>query len=579
LRVTVTISAAVLSLRRRLSLWGSEQVSFAALIAVVVVLSIVPIARLVVEGLAPGGRFDPTLLGDVLTTRQNWVAARHTLVTSLAGTAISLVLGAPAALLLALTDLRGKSSLVFAFMLPLLIPPQIIAVAWIELLGPASPLLRPLGLAPAAGTPHPLYGAGGISLLLGIEHGPLIFLALNAGLRALPRVLLEAAQAAGARPWRILRDVVLPMAGPPLVAGAALTFVSNVGTFGTPALLGIPGGYSVLTTLIYQKLAGFGPRVLAEVADLSLMLAAIAGLGLLVQGWMNRRGNVRTLAASAPPRPFFLGAARPAVEIAVWLGIVVTVLMPLLALLATSLVPAYGVPLSRATATLENYRYIIFAHDAARRAAVNSLALAGGAAVILALLALPLGYFIAWRRSPAMRLLGVVAEWPYALPGVVLAIACILVLIHPLPLLGLSLYNTIWILLAAYLARFLTLSLRTVTSGYLQLDRTLEEAAQMAGAGFLRRLRDVIAPPLAPVLVAGAILVFLTALNELTLSILLWSSGNETLGIVVFSLEQGGDNLSAAALAMLTVVATVGLMLLAGRLAGRLPRGALPWQV
>jgi len=567
------------NLPRRLALLGSEQGVAAALLAIVAALSVWPITRLVIEGLAPGGRFDPGLLGSVLTTPQNWLAAEHTLVTALLGTAISLLLGAPAALLLALTDLRGKSALVFAFMLPLLIPPQIIAVAWIELIGPASPLLRPLGLAPAAGTPHPLYGPGGISLLLGIEHGPLVFLALSAGMRALPSELIEAAQAAGAHPWRILRDIVLPMVGPPLVAGAALAFVSNVGNFGTPALLGIPGGYGVLTTLIYQKLAGFGPRVLAEVADLSLMLAAIAGLGLLVQGWINRRGTVRMQAAGRKPQPFFLGTARPAVEIAVWLGIAVTVMMPLAALLATSLVPAYGVPLSPATATLENYRYIIFAHDAARRAAVNSLALAGGAAIILAVIALPFGYFIAWRRSITMRLLGVVAEWPYALPGVVLAIASILVLIHPLPILGLSLYNTIWILLAAYLARFLTLSLRTVTAGYLQLDRTLEEAAQMAGAGFLRRLRDVTAPLLAPVLVAGAILVFLTALNELTLSILLWSSGNETLGIVVFSLEQGGDNLSASALAVLTVLATLVLMLLAGRLAGRLPRGALPWQV
>ena len=568
-----------MNLPRRLALLGSEQGSAAALLAIVAALSVWPITRLVIEGLAPGGRFDPGLLGSVLTTPQNWLAAEHTLVTALLGTAISLLLGAPAALLLALTDLRGKSALVFAFMLPLLIPPQIIAVAWIELIGPASPLLRPLGLAPAAGTPHPLYGPGGISLLLGIEHGPLVFLALSAGMRALPSELIEAAQAAGAHPWRILRDIVLPMVGPPLVAGAALAFVSNVGNFGTPALLGIPGGYGVLTTLIYQKLAGFGPRVLAEVADLSLMLAAIAGLGLLVQGWINRRGTVRMLAAGRPPHRFLLGTARPAVEIAVWLGIAVTVMMPLAALLATSLVPAYGVPLSPATATLENYRYIIFAHDAARRAAVNSLALAGGAAIILAVIALPFGYFIAWRRSITMRLLGVVAEWPYALPGVVLAIACILVLIHPLPILGLSLYNTIWILLAAYLARFLTLSLRTVTAGYLQLDRTLEEAAQMAGAGFLRRLRDITAPLLAPVLVAGAILVFLTALNELTLSILLWSSGNETLGIVVFSLEQGGDNLSASALAVLTVLATLILMLLAGRLAERLPRGALPWQV
>src|SRR5437899_4368101 len=89
--------------------------------------------------------------------------------------------------------------------------------------------MRLFGLATTAGTPHSLSGPGVNSLLLGIVHGPLVFLALNAGLRALPRELLEAAQAAGAHPWRILRDIVLPMAGPPPVAGAALAFVSNVG--------------------------------------------------------------------------------------------------------------------------------------------------------------------------------------------------------------------------------------------------------------------------------------------------------------------------------------------------------------
>jgi iron(III) transport system permease protein len=255
------------------------------------------------------------------------------------------------------------------------------------------------------------------------------------------------------------------------------------------------------------------------------------------------------------------------------------VLLPLASLLAVSFETAYGVPLHAGTATLANYRYILFHDAAAGRAAINSLFLAGSAALLLPALALPLGLFIAWRGSRLMRFAGLLAELPYALPGVVLAIACILVFIRPLPILGVSLYNTIWIMLVAYLARFLTLALRTVTAGYRQLDRVMEEAAQMAGAGFLRRLEGILAPLLAPSAIAGAILVFLTALNELTLSILLWSSGHETLGIVVFSLEQGGDNLSAAALAVLTVAATIALMLLAGRLARRLPRGALPWQV
>jgi iron(III) transport system permease protein len=143
------------SLRRRLALLGSEQGAAAALLVIVAALAVWPITRLVIEGLAPGGRFDPSLFGSVLTTPQNWVAAEHTLVTALLGTAISLLLGAPAALLLTLTDLRGKTALVFAFMLPLLIPPQIVAVAWIELIGPASPLLRPRRHPPPPPTPHP----------------------------------------------------------------------------------------------------------------------------------------------------------------------------------------------------------------------------------------------------------------------------------------------------------------------------------------------------------------------------------------------------------------------------------------
>ncbi|MGL5117188.1 MAG: ABC transporter permease subunit, partial [Beijerinckiaceae bacterium] len=115
-------------------------------------------------------------------------------------------------------------------------------------------------------------------------------------------------------------------------------------------------------------------------------------------------------------------------------------------------------------------------------------------------------------------------------------------------------------------------------SGYQQLDRNLEEAAQVAGAGIVRRLVTINAPLLAPVAGAGAILVFLTAFNELTVSALLWSSGAETLGVVVFSLEQGGESTAAAALSMLSIVVTVGLALSTLLFHRRLPQGVLPWR-
>jgi iron(III) transport system permease protein len=211
------------------------------------------------------------------------------------------------------------------------------------------------------------------------------------------------------------------------------------------------------------------------------------------------------------------------------------------------------------------------------RAFQNSFTLAFSASLVLIVIAVPLAYFIVWRRSWLLAVLNLAAELPYALPGIVLAIAAILIFIKPLPLFGVSLYNTIWIILFAYLARFLTLALRPVVSAVHQTDRSLEEAARMTGARFIFRLRTVLFPLLAPAAAAGGILVFMTSFNELTVSALLWSAGNETLGVIVFNLDDGGYSVLAAAVAAVTVVVIVALMVVTATFTRYLPKGVLPW--
>jgi len=556
---------------------ASEQAVLFSIIAIVTILSAVPMGRLMLEGVAPGGSFGLTVAQDVLTTRSTWIAAWHSIQVAVGGTIIAVLLGGTVALLVALTDIRGKTVFTFCFVLPLMIPPQVTALAWLQVFGPASPMLKSFGIAPPLGTPNPLHSATGIIALLGIHYAPLVFLTLRAGLRNLPFELMEAAKASGARWYTVLRTVVLPLMTPPLVAGVALAFVSSVGNFGIPALLGIPARYSVLTTLIFRRLAGFGPSALAEIAVLSVLIGIIAVSGILVQAWMLRGRDFRVVNVSAKIQPYQIGRWRPAVETAGWVVILGILVLPLVALVFTALVPAYGVKLTFATATLENLSYVINDHAATKRAFVNSFLLAGGAAIILVPLCVLLAYFLVWRSSPILRVLNFTAELPYALPGVVLAIAAILIFIKPLPFFGLSIYNTVWIILVAYIARFLTLELRPIISGFHQIDRGLEEAAQMSGAGLIYRLRTVILPLVAPAAAAGALLVFLTAFNELTVSALLWSSGAETLGVVVFSLEEGGFSTQAAAVAVLTVIVTVGLMLLLSLAGGRMPKGAVPW--
>ncbi|UXN72323.1 ABC transporter permease subunit [Devosia sp. A8/3-2] len=154
-------------------------------------------------------------------------------------------------------------------------------------------------------------------MLFGIQHAPIVFITLRAGLVLIPRDYVEAARAAGMGPARVLSGIVLPLLGPYVIAAAALAFVSGVGNFGIPALLGMPENYLTLATLIYQQLSSNGPTVLPRVAGLSLLICAIAILGVGAQGLALRRR--RFALTRGTPMHFALGAgAGPPQSRACW---------------------------------------------------------------------------------------------------------------------------------------------------------------------------------------------------------------------------------------------------------------------
>jgi iron(III) transport system permease protein len=561
------------------SLFSSETALLVVLTGYVVVLGLWPLGRLFVESLSPGasGEVLGLLLGQwrsVATQR----ALINTLESSLLATLVSVVIGTVTALALTLTDVRAKAALTFVALLPLLVPSQITALAWIELTGAGSPILGPLGLAPAPGSTNPLYSVWGIVLVMGIESSTLVFLAVRAGLRNVPRDLVEAARLGGAHPLRVTSSVIMPLAMPAILAGAALAFVTSIGNFGIPAMLGIPGRYTVLTTLIYQRLQGFGPRVLGEVAALALILTVLAVVGLILRALIVRRGGYAADGASAPLTPFRLGRGRFFVELLVWIALAGIAVLPLLALLASSLAPALGVPLRIDTVTFANYRFALFEQESTLRAFTNSFVLALATAAVSAMIAVPLAYLTVLRKNPGARVLDLLADAPYAVPGTVLAIAIIIVFLPPLPFTGVSLYGTLGIILVAYLARFLALALRPTVAGMELVPKNLDEAAQVAGAGVLRRLRSVILPAVAPSAAAGALLIFMTAFNELTVSVLLWSTGHETLGVAVFFLHYEGNSPAAAAVAVISIAVTLALAVFTSVMARNLPEGVVPWR-
>ena len=561
----------------RSSAYGNSQPRwlFPFVVSVVFALSALPLGRLAYTGIVS------SLNGDIwrlLADPALWDAALNTLSTSFFGMLISLMIGGGFALALTLCDVRGKSILSFLFMLPMMIPPQVTALSWIGMTGPSSTLLKAIGLAPPMGSPQPLYSIAGIALLLGVQHAPLVYLSLRAGLLALPQDGIEAAKLSGASPRRVLFDIILPLSTPGLIAGAAISFVSNVGNFGIPAILGIPASIFTLPTLIYSRFASFGASTFGDIAILSTMIAIISVAGLALQERAMKGRDYRIIGLSGKAATFKLSRWRVVAELVLWLVLFFMLVAPLAALVASSLAPAYGVPLSLKTMTMHAYDELLYRQSVTRTAFRNSLFLATVTSLCLLAVTMLTAYFLVRGKSRFMFLLSALVDIPYALPGVVISVSFVLLFAAPIPLLGITLYGTIWIILLAYFSSFFAVSLKPMVSAFLQFDPSLEEAARLSGAGFWRRLKDIILPLVGPAAGASVILVFLIACNELTVSALLWSAGTQTLGVLIYNLDDSGSFDLASALSVLVVIMVIFLMLLLEILGRYLPKGVVPWR-
>ena len=525
----------------------------------------VPLLRLLAEAL--GGSAVAVALGDPTI----WRAAWRSLGVSLAAAALATAIGGALAWALLLRGLPWRGLLLFLAVMPALVPAQIMALGWIKASGPASPLLLALDLAPPIGTPNPVYGVGGITILLAVQGAPLVMLAIAALLRRVPGEVVLAARGLGATPEAALRRAVWPLLAPGLLAGAGLAYVAALGNFGVAALLGIPARFTLLPVLIWQRLSSGGAASLEQAAALAVLLAVMAAPALLLQALAARRMPAAGRQAyAALPLPT---AARGAVLAIVAAYLAVVLLVPVAALLAGALVPAVGMELSATTLTWRHFATALAPGAHTSAAFGNSLLLSFGAALVLAMAALPIALAM---RARAVRAASAATDLPYALPGACTGVAAILVVLS-LPGGG-AIYGTLGLILFAYLTRFQALALRPAAAAAARLDPTLDEAARGMGAGPLRRLLRVHLPPLAPALAAGGILVALTAVNEVTVSSLLYGPGTQTLGVLVFGLQESGQSPLASAVSCLALLLMAMLMAAATLAARRLPAGTLPWR-
>lgn len=526
-----------------------------------------PSLVLVAQSLVVGGRVSVGHYLRIAQDAANYRALANSLVTSTWATVGGTALGAVLAWLTSRTDLPGRRWWRTVLLLPYMIPPFVGAIAWVYLLSPVG-FLNQVWKA-LSGSPDPLfviYGQTGIIFVLILYGYPIVYLAALGVFERMDPALEDAARMAGGGPARVLREITLPLVLPGILAGALLLLLSSLANFGIPAVLGFPARYFVLTTRIYGTILNFDLKDnLRIAAALAMWLVAIAAVLLTVQRRM-LAGRRFTVVGGQAGQPSVVALGRwryPAAALLVIFA-AISVVLPLAAVALTSLIRAYGMPPAAENLTLQHYATALFGLPKVHRALLNSLLLAGGAATLVIVLGAGLGYLQARARVRGAGVLDLLITIPYAIPGTVVALAMILAWSRPV--FGIQLYNTFWIILLAYVIRFLAFGVRTVAAGLAQVHESLEEAARISGAGPLTAFCNIVLPIIRPSLVAGWFLAFIPAVAELTLSILLFSVGNETIGVVIFGLHDEGKIALSAALAVLVTTVLVTINLAARRL-------------
>jgi len=242
---------------------------------------------------------------------------------------------------------------------------------------------------------------------------------------------------------------------------------------------------------------------------------------------------------------------------------IVSILLPYGTLIAVSLSKSWGLDFWKGL-TLDHYKWILFGYEPTQRAILNSLGLAVVAASIAVLLGAIIGWIDLRTRIPGRKLLDYAALIPLGLPGIVVAVA----LIQFWLAMPLALYGTLAILLLAYVGRYIPLGVRAANASLRQIDPSLEESAQILGASWLQTMREITLPLIRPGLFAGWLLVFVPVIQELSASILLFSSKSITLAVAIYNLYETGYIEPVAALAMVNMLIIGAAIFVANKLGG-----------
>ena len=532
-------------------------------IFVLVAFLLYPIGTTLLNSFAPTGAAFNLLNVTFENFSRFWTSSMYqqalwnTIFIGVVVTILATVVAVPAAYFVARVDIPFKPLILSLSIIPLISPPFIGAYSWVVLFGRSGIVSQYVNQWFGIQMP-PVYGHFGVILSMVLSNFTYVFLFVQGALTAVDPHLEESARVMGASRWRILRTVVLPLAIPPMLAGAMIVLIEALGEFGTPAVLG--GEMYVLSTLMYFQIHGFFNLNAASAIALVNVLITLGAILFLIR--VNKKRRFVTVGSTTRRAALQTGRGIRIVANAYVWGLLALALLPQVVVVFTSFAEKWPGTLWPTQYGWGNYQYVF---SRVVEPLQNSLILAAIATIACVIFGTLTGY-VAERKSFAGKwALDLTIMLPFILPGIVTGVA-LLVTYNSGPI---ALTGTAAIIVIGYFVRRIAYIYRSVVAAVTQIDLKMEEASTMAGATWGTTMRKVTIPLIAPGILAGAIIVFTTLISEMSTTVMLYSARWKTISIAIYERLETQEIAAAAAIGSITILVTLVLVLTATKVIGK----------
>ena len=505
-----------------------------AIVDFLLLFQLMPLVYMVIKAFFPEGGLSLETFKRLYTYSLNLDALKNTLIAAFATMILGTLIAFPLAWLVGRTNLYGKKFFRALFVVTYMVPPYVGAMAWLRLLNPnvgtINQWIRILfGLSDAPG-PLNVYSLPGMIWVLSSFYYPYAFITISRAMEKMDPSLEEASRISGASPVKTLFTVTLPMMMPSLISGALLVFVSAASCYGIPSIIGSPGRVHTVTTRIVEYVS-LGQQGLNDATGMAVFLMVMAIIILFISDVvLAKRQYITVSGKSVRPAIVDLRSWRIPMTVLVSLFAVIVVFIPFATIFSTSFKIDVGKSMfAPANFTTSNWQ-IVFGRVETMNSLKNSLLFAAVAATVGIVVACTMSYLLQRTRIRGRKIPDFLITLGSGTPSVVIALGLIMTMKGNF---GINIYNTAYIMIIAYMIKYLMMGMRTVVS-MSQIHISLEECSQVSGASWTRTMFKITGPLIFPSIAAGWFLIFIPSFYELSMTTLLYSSTTKTIGFQLY---------------------------------------------